>query len=114
MTARRPSPPPVPALEIARGAPGSIVRTSLVGSGLKEVTALSFSGSGVLATIVGRRRGVLEVSIAIAADATPGPRAVQLTGARGTPVEIERPAGVFHVLPQSSYARAGGIGSHLI
>jgi hypothetical protein len=110
------SPPPrVFAFARNRGLPNSIVRTSVLGTGLQTVTALRFSGSGVLAVILGSLSAdTLDVVISIAADAAPGPRALMLSSAQGGFSASELSGAVFYVLAPSVYASASGIGSHLI
>ncbi len=54
------------------------------------------------------------MAIAVAPDAAPGPRAVELSF-RGQDNRRREGQGVmFHVLPHASYRGVSGIGSHLI
>jgi len=95
------------------GIPGTIVLTSVLGTGLETVTEVRFSGSGVRAQILSPP-GVdrIDVAISIAADATPGPRLILLPATQSSGSES---SGVlFYVLARSSHASASGIGSHLI
>jgi hypothetical protein len=111
----RSSPPQVFAFVSDRGLPNSIVRTSVLGTRLHTVTALRFSGSGILATILGSPSAdTLDVAISIAADAAPGPRALLLSSAQGGFSASELSGAVFYVLAPSGYTSAIGIGSHLI
>ena len=96
-----------------RGVPGSVVHTRVHGTGLATLTGLVFSGAGVTAQLLGQPMADhADLAVTIAAGAAPGPRAAVLPepddgGRRNTGV-------LFHVLARSSYAGAGGIGSHLI
>jgi hypothetical protein len=107
--------PQVFAFSSDRGLPNSIVRTSILGAGLRTVTALRFSGSGVLAVILGSPSAdTLDVAISIAADAAPGPRALMLSFLQGELSANEWSEAVFYVLTPSGYTSMSGIGSHLI
>jgi hypothetical protein len=109
--------PRVARIENDRGAAGSVVLTSLVGTGLAGVTAVSLSGAGAVARIRRRpRAGRIELSIAIAADAAPGPRTIRLAfaGRRGAGGAAPDAQARFHVLARTSYSGMGGIGADLI
>jgi hypothetical protein len=94
-----------------QGAPSSIVLAAVVGTGFESVTAVRFSGSGVMARILRPPSAdTIVVAITIATDAAPGPRAILLRTAQGL---IETGA-LFYVLAQSGYTSASGIGGHLI
>lgn len=111
----RPSSPRIAYIANNRGVSGSLVSTSIVGVDLETVTEVRFSGSGVQARILRPPRADgIDVAISIAADAAPGPRALLLSAAPGGAVEGQSSGTLFHVLARSSYAGAGGIGSHLI
>ena len=111
----RPSPPRIAHFANNRGVSGSVVLTSLVGTDLATVTEVRFSGSGVQARILRPPcADRIDVAISIAADAAPGPRALLLPAVPGGTSGSQVPGALFYVLPRSSYAGAGGIGSHLI
>jgi len=98
-----------------RGAPGSVVITSAIGTGLETIREIRFSGSGVLAQILRPPRADrIDVAISIAADAAPGPRAVVLPAIQGGATENEMLPAHFYVLARSSYGGMIGIGGQLI
>ena len=108
------SPPRIVSFWNNQGLPGSVVLTSVVGTGFETVTELRFSGSGVLAQILCPPcADTIDLAISIAADAAPGPRAVLLLTARGL-IASGSSGALFYVLDPSGYTSASGIGSHLI
>jgi hypothetical protein len=109
------SPPRIIGFATDQGTPGSVVRTSIIGTGLETVTAVHLSGSGVSARILRPpRRDRIDVAISIAADAAPGPRAVRLSPARAGPKDREPVGVLFYVIAPTSYGTISGIGSHLL
>ncbi len=111
----RPSVPWIGGFANNRGAPGSVVITSAIGTGLETIREIRFSGSGVLAQILSPPRADrIDVAISIAADAFPGPRAVVLPGIQSDPTENGRLPALFYVLARSSYGGMIGIGGQLI
>jgi hypothetical protein len=97
------------------GLPNSVVHTSILGTRLDTVTALTFLGSGILAAIVGSPSdNTLDLVISIAANAAPGPRTLSLSFTTGGFSSSETSGPIFYVLAPSAYAGMIGIGSHLI
>jgi hypothetical protein len=111
----RPMPLRIVRFENGQGVSGSVVLASVVGTCLETVTEIRFSGSGIQAQILRPPSADrIDVAISIAADAAPGPRAIQLLATRGGKSESDPSGALFHVLARSGYTSASGIGSHLI
>src|SRR5262249_28022427 len=104
--------PHVTRIENHRGTAGSVVFTSLFGTNLDGATEISLSGFGAVARMLRPpQTGKIELAIAIAADAAPGPRAILLGfgGRRGASSHRLLPDALFYVLAPSSYAGTSGI-----
>jgi hypothetical protein len=96
---------------ISRGRPGSTVRTLVLGPGVHTATALQFSGSGILASILGSPSAdMLDVVIYIDF-AAPGRWEALLSSAQNGAGRREFSAAAFDVMSPSEYASAMGIGS---
>lgn len=103
--------PRIVSLQCNKGMPGSVVLTSVYGSGLERIIDIRLSGSGVDARILcPPSPRSIDAALSIAADATAGPRAIWLVS-RSDSIFTDV---LFYVLAPSGYASASGIGSHLL
>lgn len=94
-----------------QGAPGTVVEASVLGTDLDDAAGLAVSGRGVEVTVIGRPSAQwMRVSVAIAADAAAGPRAMVALGAQGD----GGAAVLFHVRAPGSHGGMMGIGAQLI
>jgi hypothetical protein len=84
----------------------------VLGPGVHTATALQFSGSGILASILGSpSTDMLDVVISIDGDAAPGRREALLSSMQDGASRREFSAAAFDVMSPSAYASAIGIGS---
>jgi hypothetical protein len=107
------SSPRIVGFTINGGTPGSTVLTSVVGTSLATVTAIRFSGTGVVAHFQQPAYDDrINMVVMVSGEAVPGPRAIALDTVDGAWVNLSAP--LFFVLSPSGYMSSNGIGSHLI
>src|SRR5439155_1480936 len=84
-TVTSPAPPAITGISPSSGTPGTSVPATISGSNLNGATAVTFSGSGVTATIeTGGTATSLPITVTIAAGAGLGARTVTVTTPNGT------------------------------
>jgi subtilisin family serine protease len=106
----QPPAPPAPtitSIEPASGVQGSTVQATISGTNLTGATAITFSDSGVTATIrEGGTNTVLPITISITSDAAPGARTFSVTTPGGTAQSGAVTFTVERKAPQPSPLRA--------